>query len=222
MALENVSATFGEANVMAKNTNGKTFSREGFGVKQTSWPMQLLLFAKNFAQHPNMIGWMFPSSRFVVEQVLRQIDWEQARVIVEFGPGLGTFTRDILERMHPDAKLIAFEINGEFCKYLNESLSDSRFILLHESAAGIDAALKRLGWPPADCVISGIPFKTIPEELRGEIVRKTHAALRPRGQFLVYQLSSVVRPYLESVFGPVRQDFEFLSIPPGRLFYCAR
>lgn len=184
--------------------------------------MQLFLFAKNFAKHPNMIGWMFPSSRFVVEQVLRQIDWERTRTIVEFGPGVGTFTRDILERMHPDAKLVAFETNGEFCQFLTDSLNDPRFVLLHESAAQIDSALKRLGLPAADCVISGIPFKTIPEELRGEIVRNTHAALRPQGQFLVYQLSGVVRPYLESVFGRVRQDFEFMSIPPGRLFYCAR
>lgn len=169
-----------------------------------------------------MLGWMFPSSRFVVGQVLKQIDWEKTRVIVEYGPGVGTFTRDILRKMHPEARLIALETNQDFCRYLNESVRDPRFTLLHESATEIDSALKRLGLPGADCIISGIPFKTIPEALRGEIVRKTHAALRPEGQFLVYQLSGAVRPYLETVFGRVRQDFELLSIPPGRLFYCAR
>jgi len=69
---------------------------------------------------------------------------------------------------------------------------------------------------------TGIPFKTIPEYLKGEIVRKTHAALKPKGEFLVYQLSGAVRPYLERVFGAVRHDFELLSIPPGRMFYCER
>jgi len=165
---------------------------------------------------------MFPSSRFVVGQVLKQIDWETARVIVEYGPGVGTFTNDILQRMHPDARLVAFETNDEFCSYLRGAINDPRFILLHESATEVATALDRLGLPLADYVISGIPFKTIPEKLRGEIVRKTHAALRPEGRFLVYQLSGAVRPYLESVFGQVRQDFELLSIPPGRLFYCAR
>ena len=169
-----------------------------------------------------MIGWMFPSSRFVVDEVLKQIDWNTARTIVEYGPGVGTFTHDILERMHPEAKLMAFETNADFCNYLGEAVNDPRFLLLHESATEVDSALKRLGLPSADYIISGIPFKTIPEHLRGEIVRKTHAALRPEGQFLVYQLSGAVRPYLENVFGRVRQDFEFLSIPPGRLFYCAR
>lgn len=186
------------------------------------WYSQIFLFAKNFAKHPTHIGWMFPSSRFVVQEVLKQINWGTARVIVEYGPGVGTFTGEILKRMHPDAKLVAFETNADFCSYLRKSINDRRFILLHQSATEVDSALKQLGLPQADCIISGIPFKTIPEELRGEIVRKTHAALRPQGQFLVYQLSGAVRPYLETVFGRVRHDFEFLSIPPGRLFYCAR
>jgi Phospholipid N-methyltransferase len=186
------------------------------------WYSQMFLFAKNFAKHPTNIGWMFPSSRFVVEEILRQIDWTKARVIVEYGPGVGTFTGDILRQMHPDAKLIAFEVNADFCTYLRETIRDPRFVLLQESATEVNSALKRLGLAEADYIISGIPFKTIPEELRGEIVRKTHAALHPEGQFLVYQLSGAVRPYLESVFSRVRHDFEFLSIPPGRLFYCAR
>ena len=195
------------------------------GVKSAGpapWFAQLFLFAKNFAKHPTNIGWILPSSRFVVDQVLRQIDWRRARVIVEYGPGVGTFTGEILRRMHPDAVLVALETNSEFCAYLREAYHDPRFILVHESATKVDSVLQRQRLPLADYIISGIPFKTIPEEMRGEIVRQTHTALQPDGKFLVYQLSTAVRPYLESVFGQVRQDCELLSIPPGRLFYCAR
>ena len=203
------------------NGNGKNGNGNG-SLTRAGRTSQLLLFALNFLKHPNKIGWFLPSSRFVVNEVLKQIDWNNARVIVEYGPGLGTFTEDILQRMRPDATLIAFETNEEFYKYLSRSLQDPRFHLLHESATEIGPALQRLGLPPADYVISGIPFKTMPEEVCGAIVRNTHAALRPKGEFLVYQLSTAVRPYLESVFGRVRQDFELLNIPPGRLFYCAR
>jgi phospholipid N-methyltransferase len=191
-------------------------------LQDRNWSFQLFLFAKNFVKHPGMIGWFLPSSRFVVDEVLSQINWPSARVIVEYGPGLGTFTREILRRMRPDATLIAFETNDEFYQYLSRSLRDPRFRLLHESCTEIESVLKQLNLSPVDYVISGIPFKTLPEKLRGEIVRKTHGALRPRGEFLVYQLSGAVRPYLERVFGPVRQDFAWLNIPPGRLFYCAR
>ncbi len=183
---------------------------------------QVLLFAKGFLRYPNMVGWVLPSSRFLVQDVLKQIDWENARVIVEYGPGVGAFTTKVLERMRPDAKLIALEINPEFCNFLSSSLQDPRFLLLRKSATEIDGVLASLGYSHADYIISGIPFKTIPHPIRDTIVRKTHSALSPNGRFLVYQFSNAVQPYLERVFGRVSRDFELLNILPARLFFCAR
>ena len=68
---------------------------------------ETLLFARNFLRHPNMLGSIIPSSRFLVEQVLGPVDWGRARVIVEYGPGVGTFTCEILRRMRSDAQLVA-------------------------------------------------------------------------------------------------------------------
>jgi phospholipid N-methyltransferase len=193
-----------------------------FAPKRLGRASQLLLFARNFVKHPNMVGWMLPSSPYVVDSVLKQVDWEAARIIVEYGPGVGTFTTRVLERMRPDATLIALETNPEFFQFLKGSLRDPRLRLIHGSAAEIDAVLSQLGYPHADYVISGIPFKTLPEPLRDTIVRKTHSVLRPNGRFLVYQLSSVVLPYLERVFGAVSRDTEVLNIMPARLFCCSR
>src|ERR1041385_3366693 len=101
----------------AHNEHTQAVSGGAF-ANPASWATQLFMFAKNFVKHPNMIGWMLPSSPFVVDEVLRQIDWKKTKVIVEYGPGVGTFTHDILKRMQPDATLIAFETNDEFYKYL--------------------------------------------------------------------------------------------------------
>jgi phospholipid N-methyltransferase len=169
-----------------------------------------------------MVGWMLPSSPFVVDGVLKQVDWEKARVIVEYGPGVGTFTTKLLKRMRPDATLIALEINPDFFKFLGKSLRDPRFHLVQESAADIDAVLSRLGISHVDYVISGIPFKTLPHALRDTIVQKTHDVLNPTGSFLVYQLSKVALPHLENVFGTVKRDFELFSFIPAHMFYCAR
>ncbi|HYG35343.1 MAG TPA: rRNA adenine N-6-methyltransferase family protein [Clostridia bacterium] len=181
-----------------------------------------MLFIRNFIKHPTMVGWVLPSSPFLVEDVLKQVDWENARVIVEYGPGVGTFTTKMLERMRPDAKLIALEINPEFFQFLKSSLHDPRLHLVNESAAEIDSVLARLNCEPADYVISGIPFNPLDPGLRDAIVRKTHSVLRPEGSFLVYQFTSSVLPYLERVFGKVSRDFELLNIVPAQLFYCAR
>jgi len=183
---------------------------------------QTWLFARNFLKHPNMLGWFLPSSRFLVERVLRQVDWVRARIIVEYGPGVGTFTWEILRRMRPDAILIALETNGAFVKCLQDAHSDHRLHIVHGSAEDVESVLAQLGHGCADYVISGIPFKTLPEAVKEPIVRATHSVLHDKGAFLVYNFSRAVEPYLQRVFGTVRQEFEPLNIMPARLFYCMR
>src|ERR671932_2045634 len=94
-----------------------------------------ILFARNFIKHPKMLGSMIPSSRFLIDQVLRQIDWQRARVIVEYGPGVGTFTAEILQRMRQDAILIVFETNHDFVQFLRSSFDDPRLHVVSGSAA---------------------------------------------------------------------------------------
>ena len=205
---------------ISKGINHHNHSRNGASRKSSA--SQLLLFARNFVKHPNDVGWMLPSSSFVVDSVLKQVDWDNARVIVEYGPGVGTFTRPILERMRPDSKLLALEINEDFVKYLGKSLQDPRLHIVQESAADVDLVLKSFGLNHADYVVSGIPFKTLPHGLCDTIVRKTYSVLRPNGRFLVYQLSNAVLPYLEQVFGAVSREVEMANIMPAQFFYCAR
>ena len=181
---------------------------------------QILLFGRNFIKHPKMLGSLIPSSRFLVNKVLSEVDWARARVFVEYGPGVGTFTTEILRRMRPDAVLIALETNADFVRFLLGRVRDERLHVIHGSAVDADAALARLNLSQADYVISGIPYTTIPPHVRETILRKTHSMLHPGGAFLVYQFTRTVLPYLQEVFSLVRQDFEPLNVMPARLFFC--
>src|SRR5438105_5853980 len=106
-----------------------------------SWLSQMALFARNFAKYPSLVGWMLPSSPSVVKRVLRQVDWKNARLIVEYGPGIGTFTGEILRRMHPEATLVALEVNPDFVQFLGDSFPDSRLQLVHSCAPEVDPDL---------------------------------------------------------------------------------
>lgn len=181
---------------------------------------QLLLFARNFLKHPRMLGSIIPSSRFLIKEVLRPVDWSRADVFVEYGPGVGTITTEILKRLKPDAKLIAFETNPDFVAFLRNTIKDPRLIVLHRSAAEVSEALAELGLTGADYIISGIPFSTMPEELRISIIAATNAAIQPGGAFLVYQFSPRVFPYLQRAFAHVERGFEPLNILPAHLFFC--
>jgi phospholipid N-methyltransferase len=180
------------------------------------------LFAQNFFKHPRMLGSLIPSSRFLVDQILKQIDWTQARTIVEYGPGVGTITGEILKRMHREARLVVLETNPDFVAYLKANYPQERLVVEERSAADVQKVLQEQRLPGADYVISGIPFSTLPPEVRDGVLRSTHAALVPGGKFLVYQFSGKVLPHLEQHFGDVRTEFELLNILPARLFYATR
>jgi phospholipid N-methyltransferase len=181
-----------------------------------------LLFAKNFLQHPWMLGSLIPSSRFLVERLLRKIDWSQAQTIVEYGPGVGTITGSMLARMHPQARLVVFEMNEDFVGYLARNYRDPRLHVVHGSAERVHHELDRLKLSGADYIISGIPFTTMPLGLRESIMRESRAALKPDGAVLVYQFTRAVLPYLQAHFSQIDQDFELRNILPARLFYCTQ
>jgi phospholipid N-methyltransferase len=179
-----------------------------------------LLFARNFFRHPRMLGSIVPSSRFLIKQLLEPIDWTRARVIVEYGPGVGSITQEILERMRPDAVLIAIETNPSFVQLLRSSFQDERLRIVHGSAEAVDAILHHQGVAQASYIISGIPFSMFSAALRERILRRTCAVLEPGGAFFVYQFSTAVLEDLRRIFGHVRRAFEPLNILPAHLFFC--
>ena len=182
---------------------------------------QVMLFARNFFKHPRMLGSIIPSSRFLVHDLMRQVDWSRARVLVEYGPGVGNITTEVLRRMRPDARMVVFETNDDFVEFLRESIRDPRLTVVHGSAADVGRTLRELGLGSADYVISGIPFSTMPQEVSEDIVRATRESLQPDGRFLVYQFSREVLRLLRREFQEIREAFEPLNILPARLYYCS-
>jgi phospholipid N-methyltransferase len=188
--------------------------------RQATRGAEVLLFARNFFRHPRMLGSLVPSSRFLIRELLDPIRWERARVIVEYGPGVGGITAEILQRMRPDALLIAIETNSEFVKHLRQALPDDRLHVVDGSAADVRTILQSLGIDHASYVISGIPFSTLPRTQREHILKQTRVALEPGGKFLVYQFSSRVLPDLQRIFSYVERGFAPLNVLPAHLFFA--
>ena len=196
--------------------------RKNGGSSRLFGKHQGLLFARNFLEHPRMLGSLIPSSRFLVDRLLDQVDWTRAETVVEYGPGVGTITAPILERMSPQASLVALEMNRDFVGHLRRGLRDPRLHVVHGSAECVRGVLDLLQLSGADYIISGIPYTTMPSGLRETILRESRAALKPGGAVLVYQFTRAVLPHLRTHFRHVRQDFELRNILPARLFYCTQ
>ncbi|SCW73160.1 Phospholipid N-methyltransferase [Sphingobium faniae] len=180
------------------------------------------MFFRQFVKHPGMIGSVIPSSQALVDAMLDEVDWDRTRLFVEYGPGVGTFTQGILDRMHPDAQLIAIDLNLDFVAYLEAEISDPRLRVVHGSAADVRRFVSEAGFRQADYILSGIPFSTLPDGVGEAICAETLTALRPGGAFLVYQYSAYVRRLLTPLFAQVVEKTIWLNIPPCRTFRAFR
>jgi phospholipid N-methyltransferase len=188
--------------------------------KSVSPTSPVALFARNFFKYPSMLGSVIPSSRFLVNDLMAQVDWNRADVIVEFGPGVGTITREALKRMRRNAVLIVIELNQDFVHYLCAAIRDPRLRVVHGSAANVRLILAQQGFGSVDYIISSIPYSLIPAPLRQEIVAESRDALKAEGSFLVFQYNRTLLPYLKSSFSSVKLNFQLLNVLPALIFHC--
>jgi phospholipid N-methyltransferase len=167
-----------------------------------------------------MVGSVIPSSRVLIERMLKPVDWENTKLFVEYGPGVGTFTRPVLDKMGEDSTLIAIDTNPDFIKYLRKSIHDPRLVPVNGSAADVEAIVKEHGFESADYVLSGLPFSTLPPGVGDAIASATARVIRPGGAFLVYQFSPKVLDFLKPFFDRIDRGFEWINVPPATLFWA--
>lgn len=182
--------------------------------------LPLALFFREFCKHPTMIGSIIPSSDKLIERMLSRIDWKRTRVFVEYGPGVGTFTRPILERLSSDGVLVAIDTNPDFIRHLQKTIHDPRLILVNGSASDVRSILAEHGLEEADYVLSGLPFSTLPPGVGPAIMHETHAVLRQGGAFVIYQYALKVMRLLKPYFETIDRDFEPINIPPAQVFWA--
>lgn len=179
-----------------------------------------LQFLRGFIKHPVMVGSVVPSSKVLIEKMLAPVDWDNCKLFVEYGPGVGTFTQHILERLAPDATLLTIDTNPDFTEFLNRKFTDSRLRAVTGSAADVREIMRDIGFEEADYILSGIPFSTLPPGVGPKIANETADALKPRGAFLVYQFSPKVRRFIAPYFDRVDKAFEWRNVPPANLSWA--
>ena len=146
--------------------------------------------------------------------MLAPVDWDGCKLFVEYGPGVGTFCRPVLDRLRRDGELIVIDTNPLYIDYLKRTIRDSRFHAVLGSAEDVEAIVRSLGHDHADYVLSGLPFSTLPDGAGPTIAAATHRVIRPGGAFLTYQFSTTARDLTARHFAQVDTGFAWLNIPP--------
>ena len=177
------------------------------------------VFVREFVKRPRMVGSVVPSSDRTIRKMLGPVDWQNVKLFVEYGPGVGTFCRAVLDHLPRNATYIAIDTNPDFIRYLRKTVPDSRFVAVHGSAADVESIIAAHGFEKADYVLSGLPLSTLPDGIADQIASATYRALTPGGAFLVYQFTSFTNQLLTPYFDRIDRGFEAWNVPPCYLFW---
>lgn len=183
-------------------------------------PSPWMMFLSGFVKRPRMVGSIIASTKTLQNTMLKRVDWPSVKLFVEYGPGVGTYTQAILDRLPADGTYIAIDTNPDFIDYLRLKFTDSRFIPVLGSAADVEQIVADHGFAQADYVLSGLPFSTLPKGVAPAIAAATHRVLRPGGAFLVYQFRPKVREFLTPHWSNIDYAIEWIAIPPSHNFWA--
>src|SRR5437773_582510 len=135
---------------MISSANGvKRDSVRATGIFSTS----ALRFVEAFIREPFKVGALWPSSSVLSRAVVNGCDFKRDDVVVELGPGTGSFTELLLRRLGRRGRLLAFEISDTNISELRRRFPHCEVI--HDSA---EHSARHLGSAKANCIISGLAW----------------------------------------------------------------
>ncbi len=172
------------------------------------------VFFQGFLEHPRMVGSIIPSTKSTIDKMLAPVKWDECKLFVEYGPGVGTFCRPVLDRLPRGGELVVIDTNPLFIDYLKRTIRDSRFHAVLGSAEDVEDIVRSLGHEQADYVLSGLPFSTLPDGVGPAIAAATYRVVRSGGAFLTYQFSTTARDLTARHFERVDTGFTWINVPP--------
>ena len=173
------------------------------------------IFAE-FLKHPRKIGAIAPSGKQLSASMMAPIDFTSANVIVEYGPGTGSFTKELVTRRKADTVLILIEQNRAFCEQLRAAYGDlPNLFIMHGSAENVGRYLEACGVHSAGYIVSGLPFTSLPAAVSDNILNATKLVLGQEGKFITFQYSLVKKKFLEGYFQMINCRKVINNLPPA-------
>lgn len=185
-------------------------------------------FLRQAFKDPKNIGAIAPSSKGLTELIVAEAQLQDAKVIVELGPGTGVFTKAILEAMNPESDYFALEINKGFVDTLEYTHPEAT--VYNDSAEAIGEYLKKHGHDKGDRVISGLPWTAFDVEFQQSMVAKIYDSLEDGGLFLTFAYFPLNHlpngrsfyELLSGKFTSVKKTDLVTNLPPAFVYVCQK
>jgi phospholipid N-methyltransferase len=180
-----------------------------------------LLFS-TFLKNPKEVGSIIPSSKFLVNKMVNDVEFENAKYIAEYGSGTGIITEEILKRSRKDAKILCFETNKKLYNFLKNNINDARAIIINDSAENIKKYMKKYSIPKIDCILGVLSFSTLGSNKKHIIMKETKKALRDEGKFIFCRYLPHFEKCPQKYFSRIYMNFVPFNIPPSLVYVCGK
>ena len=178
-------------------------------------------FLSEYIKSIRSVGAVAPSSRFLARKMVESIDFKQAKVIIEYGPGTGVFTDELVKYMNPRAKLLIIETNDAFCKILMAKYKNAKNVeVINASAEHVDIFRRQRSLPNPDYIVSGLPFAALPKDVSEKILIATAKLLGKKGEFITFQYTMLKKSLFAHYFIDIHVSRELRNIPPAYVLRC--
>ena len=168
--------------------------------------MRSIKFVKEFLKHPTQVGAVAESSGFLARKMAQQIG--NAQNVVEFGPGTGSVTKEILRHLPATGKLTCLEINPKFCEDLKK-IKDGRLEIVNGDVRNFSRQIENY-----DCILSSLPLGIFEKTQRDKIIAISGRAKK----YVQFQYTPFLKSKFKKYFEDVEIKFVPLNIPPAFVY----
>lgn len=143
-------------------------------------------FLQRFLQSPKHIASVWPSSRFLADLMFRDLKLTSGDVVIEYGPGTGSFTQRVerLRNSGTNLRYLGVEKDAGMYQYLTRRFPELEFVL--GDAVDVLEYCKARALPAATAVISGLPMVLMNHRTVYGIFAATRDCLRADGVFRTF------------------------------------
>jgi len=177
------------------------------------------LYLRKFARHGTRVASFAPSSRGLARAMCRHVDPARPQTIVELGAGTGPVTVVAAERLHPDSRLVAVELDDDFADVLARRCP--RATVVRGDVRDLARHLDALGVGRVDVLLNGLPTPSLPRDVNRAVLDAFAARATAGAAFSQLTVMPLVYwPTYRRLFEHVAFDFVAANLPPGGVYHC--
>jgi phospholipid N-methyltransferase len=174
-----------------------------------------ILFAREIWRNPRAMGAACPSSQRLAQTMAHLVPLHQEGLTLELGAGTGIITRALLHRGIAPKRLISIELSPTLANYLHRNFPHVRVI--HGDARELDKLLGE-DYHRVSTVVSGLPFRSIPQVIKRDIIQQIDQMLPREGLLIQFTYDLSGRTFrLPSHFKRIATKWVWNNLPPARI-----